>query len=696
MYLAAWILAVGLAAASAEDLTVLQPDQSPAAPSLMLYEHLRAQANAALDRRAEEFEKVKTPEDARAYQQRRREFLLSQIGEFPERSPLNARVVGQFDGPGYRAEKVIYESQPNHHVTAVLYLPTSKAPYPGVLIPCGHSYNGKAAGQYQRIAILLAQHGLAALCYDPIGQGERYQAFGPDGKPLPNPLENTAYGQKLLDAIPGKPNFDCVQEHTLVGVGCILMGMNTARYRIFDGVRSLDYLASRPEIDPERLGCTGNSGGGTLTSYLMAVDDRIASAAPGCYLTTFRRLLEVSVPQDAEQNIHGQLAFGLEQADYVLLRAPKPTLICAATRDVTFDILGTWDLAREAKRFYARFGLPERVDIVETDAPHGFTVQLREGAVRWMRRWLTESDDLVQEGDFPEHEAKDLQCTSDGQVMFLPGECSVFELNRREEERLAQSRKQSWAGLAAAERLEAVRKVVGVRPLAELSRIKSRPAGKVDRPAYRIDKLVLESEAGIPLPALAFVPPQPAEEAVLYVHGQGKQADAQPGGPIEKLVSAGRFVLAVDLGGLGETQGRPPRDWSHGRFGPSAMEFFLAYMLDRSLVGMRAEEILSCARFLAEYPSADKPRKVHLVGVEAAGVPALHAAALEPDRFATVTLRRTLTSWSDVVRTPVCPHQLPNTVHGALAVYDLPDLVGMIDATKLTIEGPAGAAGPAD
>jgi hypothetical protein len=123
------------------------------------------------------------------------------------------------------------------------------------------------------------------------------------------------------------------------------------------------------------------------------------------------------------------------------------------------------------------------------------------------------------------------------------------------------------------------------------------------------------------------------------------------------------------------------------------MEFFLAYMLGRSLVGMRADEILACTRLLAGYGSPDKPRRVHLVAVDAAGIPALHAAALEPDLFASVTLRRTLTSWADVVRTPVCPHQLPNTVHGALRIYDLLDLAELVGPDRLTVVEPVNATG---
>ena len=133
-------------------------------------------------------------------------------------------------------------------------------------------------------------------------------------------------------------------------------------------------------IRGDRLGCTGVSGGGTMTSYLMALDERVVAAAPACYLTGDRRLLETIGPQDFEQNLFGQIAAGLDHADYVLLRAPRPVHIMAATQDY-FDIQGAWNLFRQAKRCYGRFGFPERVDLVEADTKHDLTSRPGAGEI---------------------------------------------------------------------------------------------------------------------------------------------------------------------------------------------------------------------------------------------------------------------------------------------------------------------------
>jgi cephalosporin-C deacetylase-like acetyl esterase len=652
----------------AQDFQVLTGPEA-AAGRAMMHEYLMTKVREAMDRREAAYEELKSREDLAAYQQRMREFFVDALGGFPERTPLNPRVVATEDRDGYRVEKVIFESQPRHFVTAVLYLPEKKPPYPGVLVPCGHSGNGKASEAYQRASILLSLNGMAALCYDPIEQGERYQ---------------------LLDE-KGKPRSGGTTAHCLVGVGSTLVGRNTATFRIWDGMRAIDYLAGREEVDPKRIGCTGNSGGGTLTSYLMALDDRVVCAAPSCYLCGFRRLTETIGPQDAEQNIHAQIGFGMDHADYIHMRAPKPTLMCTATHDF-FDIDGAWSCFRQAKRFYTRLGFAERVDLIETDAKHGFNLELRTGAVRWMRRWLLEIDDAITEPEFPVAGDEQLQCTPQGQVMLMEGARSTYDLNLDLEEKLAQQRKQTWKPANKAEALAKVRQIAGIRVLAELPECECTTVASTeygDGDGHKLVKLILRPEEGISLPALAFVPKRRSGEAYLYLHADGKQADAGQDGPIERLVDEGHLVLAVDLRGVGETapDGSSKRGIAH-HVGPQWKELYLAYLLGTSYLAMRTEDILASASFLAGYESGDQPNRVHLKSIGRVGPPALHAAALEPQLFASVSLRNCLGSWSSVLRTPMATNQFENVAHGALKTYDLPDLLGTLPKEKVTVAEP--------
>lgn len=650
-----WISFLLCGAPAHEDLQCLDKDSRAA---LSLYSHLQQDAYAALDRRRATYEQLAGEQQIAAYQQRLKNLFTKQLGGFPKRTPLNAKVVGKLPGDGYHVEKVIFESQPRHHVTALLYLPDAPGPHPGVVVASGHSRTGKTAGYNQRFGIALATNGIAALCYDPIGQGERSQILDADGKPR---YRSTT------------------TEHFLVGVGSILVGTNTARYRIWDGMRSIDYLTSRKDIVAERIGFTGCSGGGTLTSYVMALDDRVACAAPACYLTTFRRLIETIGPQDAEQNIFGQIKLGIDQPDYVLMRAPRPTIISATTGDF-FDIQGTWDNFRQAKRIYTQLGFPERVDLVEAEGKHGVKPQNLVAIVRWMRRWLLDKDDAVQLGELPVRSEAELLCTDAGQVLTLPDERSVFDLNAEREKQLAAVRNEFWNSASKEEATNKVREAAGVRPLAQIGKLTMNDVGRVQRDGYHIDKLVLKTPAGVSLPALTFHPPQPKADAYLYVHGDGKQADGAVGGPIEKLVQKGHVVVAVDLPGFGETAPGSRNDllgnWK---------TFYLAYLLGDCLVGLRTEDVLACGRWVANYETK-KARPVHLVGVGGASIPALHAAALEPKLFRSVKLQKGLKSWAEVVSDPVPAGVLEHTIHGVLSTYDLPDLVKLVGAKRITVE----------
>ncbi len=648
---------------AADDLTVLKPGTGEPPPRKLLHTALLAECDTHFAARKAEVEKLKTPADVTARQTALRAKFIEALGGFPEKTPLNAKTVGTLTRDGYSVEKVIYESRPEHHVTANLYLPEGKGPFPGVLMPLGHSANGKAAEYMQRGAILLAKNGIAALVYDPIGQGERSQLLDKIGNP----------------AIKG-----ITSEHTMCGVGAILVGRGTASYRVWDGIRSLDYLASRPEIDAKKLGCTGCSGGGTLTSYLMALDDRIVAAAPSCYLTTLDRLFNTIGPQDAEQNITGQVALGLDHADYVFLHAPKPTLILASTRDF-FDIQGTWTTFREAKRIYTLLGVPERVDLIEADATHGYPKSHREAMARFMCRWLKGEDKAITEGTFAIEKDADLRCTRSGQVLDDLRGKSVFDLNAALATEYAKARaKKEWK---PAELRKEVSRVIGL-PESSWPR-DSGSTGFARRNGYDITKGLARAHDRFPNPWLTFDPPKADKKTptVLYIHELGKQAHGGPDGPIERLAKSGKQVVAVDLRGYGETAPGVADEGKVPTFGVEYKESFLALHLNRPLLGQRVSDLFGTMLWLDRVGCP-----LEAVGVGSAAPVVLHAAALD-ERIKAVTIDGGLVSWDNVVRTPISHNQLAGVVHGALKVYDLPDLAASLAPRPLTIRNPVDAAG---
>ncbi len=658
--LAALLLAA-LPVAAQEELHVLG-DGGAVPPERMLKAYLLSKAQEHFDARREVVAALRTPEEVAERQRRLRERFIEALGGFPEKTPLNPRVVGEERRDGYRIEKVIYESRPDHHVTATLYLPEGRPPFPGVLMPIGHSINGKAAEYVQRGSILLARNGLAVLAYDPIGQGERRQLLDADGQPV---IEGST------------------TEHTMIGIGALLVGREAASYRVWDGIRGLDYLASRPEIDPERLGCTGCSGGGTLTSYLMALDDRIAVAAPSCYLTTLERLFATIGPQDAEQNITGQVAFGMDHADYVSMRAPRPTLLCAATRDF-FDIQGTWTTFREAKRVYGVLGHGERVGIVEFDTPHGYPRPQREAVVRWMRRWLLEIDDAPVEGNLPIAEDASLACTKTGQVLSALKGRSVFDLNAERADDLERQRARRFAGRSAEELRAEIRKRLALpEQAAEVVVERKDP---IRRGGDTIDRWAIMTEPGIQVPVLLFRPETPATGKPLVVYVGADRTLAAPGGPIERRLKAGEAVALVEPRGMGETAPATATSRRPSPFGVETQEAFLALHLGRPLLGQRVYDVLQALRALKQ------PAGFRLIGVGEGGLIALHTAVLD-ERVQAVEVEQSLVSWSAIARGTLSRDQLASVVPGVLAAYDLPDLAAALAPRPLTIRRPVDPVG---
>ncbi len=209
------------------------------------------------------------------------------------------------------------------------------------------------------------------------------------------------------------------------------------------------------------------------------------------------------------------------------------------------------------------------------------------------------------------------------------------------------------------------------------------------RQGYRIEKLLLKPEEGVSLPALAFLPQKPKSGSiVVYVHQKGKAADAGPGGPIERLALAGEPVLAVDLRGTGQTQAALTDNFYSAEY----QDAYLAYLLGRSYVGMRAEDVLLAARYAAERFADGQQGTVRLVAVGNVGISALHAAALEPGLFQSVKLTRTLTSWSNVIHNRLNQGLVTHLVHGALTQYDLPTLAAAL-GDKIVVEEPVDAVG---
>jgi cephalosporin-C deacetylase-like acetyl esterase len=655
----------------AEELNFLQALTDFQQIRSMLPSYVNGRAAALLRERSAEIGRISTKDGVEKRRTYTRKKMIEALGGLPERTPLNARTMAVLDRQDYKIEKVIFESQPRFYVTANLYLPKNgKPPYPGILFPLGHEEGAKAHSAWQQVLVSLAKKGFAALAWDTLGQGERVQLYDPD------------FGEsKLLRS---------TTEHTVMGIQCLLIGDSLARYTIWDGMRALDYLVSRPEVDATRIGCTGNSGGGTHTAYLSALDDRIKVAAPSCFLTSWRRLLETIGPQDAEQCLPPWLENGLDHPDFVHAFAPKPYLILSAVRDF-FSIAGARETYAEAKRLYGVMGAPEQLNMVEADDGHGYTKPRRLAAYRWFSRWLKGAEDIEPEPEVTIASESDLWCTQSGQVATELGGETVFTLNEKRVERLLPKRAE-WSSQAQLESYrkeieKETRRLIGIGATGKSTGSQPVPVsgfGVIERPGYRIEKLIYESEPGIKVPALLFVPrgPEGRKPALVYVHGRGKAADAGGGGDIEQLVRGGHIVLSVDARGMGETRQSADSDDFFRYFGifESAMTTLLT---GNPLVGMRALDIQCGVDLLASRTDVD-PQRISAVGKEKGAVPTLFAALLDT-RIKKLALEGMLVSYQSAVHHKIHRGLFEDVIVGVLKSFDLPDLVATMSPRPVWI-----------
>jgi cephalosporin-C deacetylase-like acetyl esterase len=597
------------------------------APDGMVDRYLTAIAQNQLAAREAAIARLRTPADVDARRRYIREKLLEEIGGLPARTPLNARITGTLDRGSYRIEKLIYESLPHYYVTANVYVPAGgRPPYPAMVGTAGHSLDGKADATYQRVWISLARRGFVVLAFDPPGQGERFEYLDP------------ATGKSRLSG-------GGTGEHIMAGIQCLLTGTNIARYFIWDGMRAVDYLLTRPDVDPRRIAVAGNSGGGTQSSYLAALEDRFSVAAPSCYLTSWKNLWADPGPQDAEQNFAGFLRDGLDFPDFLIAFAPKPIQMSTATRDF-FPIAGARATYAEVRSVFGLLNAADHAGYFEFDDTHGWSKPRREATYQWLARWMQERpDDGVEAPDLEVLPPKELQSAPTGQVSTsFSDAATVQSLNA-----------------ALAEELYLKRSAANGRNLAALVRARLGVPAERGAPAaaQQGDTVEIQPEPGITLHARIAAPSGgPARKpAVLYV-GAATEPD-----PLA-------ITLTVEPRGWTGTAA-PPTGYSKPY--QTAMR---ALLVGKTMAGMQTGDIRRAFDYLAARPDVD-PRGIRIAGRGAGAVLALYAALLEP-RIVTVSCEDMPPSYMELVRMKMHPGVMDLIVPGALRDFDIPDMVAAL------------------
>jgi cephalosporin-C deacetylase-like acetyl esterase len=594
---------------------------------------------------------IQTPDQVKQRQNYIHTKLLQEIGGWPEKTPLNARITGTLDHPDYKVEKLVYESMPQFYVTADVYVPkNAKPPFPAVLGAAGHSPQGKAFATYQAAWVSLAKRGILVLAYDPPGQGERVEYLDQTtGKPLLTP-GGTA-------------------EHRMAGLQCLLTGTNIARYFIWDAIRGVDYLLTRPDVDPHRLGVAGNSGGGTQAAYLAVFEPRLAAAVPSCYITSWQTLWAGPGPQDSEQVFADFLKDGLDFPDFLIAFAPKPIEMETATRDF-FPIAGARATYAQARRIFSILGAADHLGFFEYNDTHGWSLPRREAVYRWFSRWFLGRDEDGKEGELKLDSPKDLQVTRTGQVQTsFPDAKTIQSLNAE----LASKLDSEHPALNPQTIARTVRARLGIA--SEPQRPIARTTEELSRPGVHIEKIELQSEPGITLPALAFVPSGGAarKRSVLYLNPAGKDADSAEGGEMEKLSREGALVLAVDVRGWGESA--PPNAKNSG-YPVSYQTAMRGILIGKPLPGMQTFDVLSALAYLASRPDVD-PRHISVYTKGAAATLGVYAATSDR-QVERVVSDQSPKSYLSLTEEKIHDDISGIVIPGVLRDFDLPDLIRML------------------
>jgi cephalosporin-C deacetylase-like acetyl esterase len=632
--------------------------------------YVTAQMNKARARRLAELRAMRTEADVRARIEKVRSKVWKLIGGQFDKTPLKPKIVGTIDRTNYRIEKIIFESLPEIFVTANLYLPKNrKPPYPAIIVPLGHSDMGKSFYYYQYVCQSLARKGYAVLPYDPFGQGER---------------------QQFLDPRTGKSHFDPTGEHDQAGRPMLLFGSQFEQYRTWDGIRAVDYLLTRREIDPERIGCTGQSGGGTMTMWLAALEPRIKVAVASDGQNENLAGPNYAPPgavDDAEQNIAGSLPEGIDRGDLFLAFAPKPQLIMYSRTDagLTYSptyVEGTTEIYNEALAGYELMGAADKLKLFGSPLPHAYDYFNRREAYTWFNRWLGNQDAGTSEEEFEESPPDALHCTSTGQVLTSLGGRSIIDLNTERMRQVAPVNRSASAPIeiktARSKAQKTLKELLGLP--AERTPLNPRIiSSNVWRDDIAVDEFLFYSEPlvrvtgwflrpakGGPFPTVAFVS-EGGRNHVLYETS-----------PISRLVRQGVAVCALDLRGLGVS----------APYHPSAGPLFYqdvrlperyawaCLCLGKALVGQRVWDLLRCLDYLQTRREVDQGKILGL-GDRGAAIAVLFSAVLD-DRLHSALFDRPLATLVSIVESQEYSLDLGWFPFDILRHCDLPDLTALL------------------
>jgi hypothetical protein len=517
--------------------------EPPVSPGPRMTPFLQYQAEQAWDEdeaRRKAWEAIQDERELLQTQDDLRQKLLQMIGGLPAvKTDLRPLITGRIQMEGFSVEKLIFQSLPGVYVTALVYVPDDKSKkHPAVLVPAGHAADGKF--HYQSLSQRLAGRGYVVISWDPVGQGERSQFW---------------------DTNAGKSRYNLVcGEHAVMGNLAYLVGANLARWEIWDGIRAVDYLLNRPEVDGERISITGTSGGGFQAAMIAALDGRIKVAVPSCYISALPMRISnrifVDPDSDPEQDLFGMISNGVDHPGLLLLMYPRPVLVAAAILDF-FPIEGTRKSVREVRRLYERFNRGDRIAMLEGYHTHQFSPENQEAALDFLDHF---NQMPVRQGLPPVRELADkaLLCTRTGQVLLDYSDAkSLMVLIREYYEKYKTGAARSLAKEYYNE------KYGGVKgwPVSEYTgapagrdQITWEAVGRSKSGGVTIERYMLRHSKRLEMPLLHIHKSAADKGRVLLWFRGGGKATAEDWPELKKYIDEDYDIVSFDFRGLGETR----------------------------------------------------------------------------------------------------------------------------------------------
>ncbi len=572
-----------------------------------------------------------------------RSLLFEKMGVVPRfPAPVVAKTLGVTEFEGYSVERVVYDSLPDFPVTANLYLPNDlEAPAPGIVCPHGHSDDGKAFSNYQALYIGLAKLGFVVLAPDGIGKGER-RALG--------------HGQGRIG--PGSAWL----------IGSSLMGM-----QIWDNIKGIDVLCNRKEVDPNRIGCAGYSGGGAQTIWTAALDPRISVAVAGGAATSLA--YHHSKERDfCLCNVNAGILPHTEMHHVLGLIAPRPFAFVEGRQDNMIP----WDLQREtvrrARRFYRLFGEDDAIQHVVTPEGHEMSQGKREAYYRFFLHHLRPND---SERDATEPTSvQPLDPNDPALVCFpqIPPELSrelQWYVTRDAERMLA-----NWTPPESPAEWTVFRSQYARRLRSLLLRSMDQrddlidPRGASVSEEGDVTRVTLWTDPWTPVQGVIAQPSQPSRGVRIVVDDAGT-ASAWARQAVKDALAAGYTAFAIDLRGWGALT--PMELAADGSLDERvAVQKGLGY--DVPLMGLRVADLLASCEWAAGHVAVTR---VEVVGRHLGALVCLMAAVLDDgiSRVVLDELPMTLIPPSDSADPARLFTLVPNLISD---VGDIPQLLGLI------------------